>query len=148
MSSYSALIHHPGALVSKKWQQQKVPNYGISFCRKLCRNIVQSSNSLFRVWFPKEPFLVYNGHQLLLQETEMHNLTRITFNPEVMGGKPCIRGMRVTVGAIVGLIRAGKTIDEVLQEYTYLEQGDVLQALSYAAWRAEEREVPTSGLDK
>jgi uncharacterized protein (DUF433 family) len=72
----------------------------------------------------------------------MYNLTRITFNPEVMGGKPCIRGMRVTVGAIVGLIGAGKTIDEVLQEYPYLEQEDVLQALSYAAWRAEEREVP------
>jgi uncharacterized protein (DUF433 family) len=74
----------------------------------------------------------------------MHNLTRITFNPEVMGGKPCIRGMRVTVGTIVGLIGAGKTIDEVLQEYPYLEQEDVLQALSYAAWRAEEREVPTA----
>ena len=59
-----------------------------------------------------------------------------------MGGKPCIRGMRVTVGTIVGLIGAGKTIDEVLQEYPYLEQEDVLQALSYAAWRAEEREVP------
>jgi uncharacterized protein (DUF433 family) len=72
----------------------------------------------------------------------MHNLTRITFNPEVMGGKPCIRGMRVTVGTIVGLIGAGKTIDEVLGEYPYLEREDVLQALSYAAWRAEEREVP------
>jgi uncharacterized protein (DUF433 family) len=47
----------------------------------------------------------------------MHNLTRITLNPEVMGGKPCIRGMRVTVGAIMGLVGAGKTIDEVLQEY-------------------------------
>ena len=44
----------------------------------------------------------------------MHNLTRITFNPEVMGGKPCIRGMRVTVGAIMGLVASGKTIDEVL----------------------------------
>ena len=72
----------------------------------------------------------------------MYNLTRITFNPEVMGGKPCIRGMRVTVGTIVGLIGAGKTIDDVLKEYPYLEQEDVLQALSYAAWRAEEREVP------
>jgi uncharacterized protein (DUF433 family) len=71
----------------------------------------------------------------------MHNLTRITVNPEVMGGKPCIRGMRVTVGTIVGLIGTGKTIDEVLGEYPYLEREDVLQALSYAAWRAEEREV-------
>jgi uncharacterized protein (DUF433 family) len=55
----------------------------------------------------------------------MHNLTRITLNPEVMGGKPCIRGMRVTVGAIMGLVGAGKTIDEVLQEYPYLEKEDV-----------------------
>jgi uncharacterized protein (DUF433 family) len=59
-----------------------------------------------------------------------------------MGGKPCIRGMRVTVGAVVGLIGAGKTIEEVLAEYPYLEREDVLEALSYAAWRAEEREVP------
>ena len=75
----------------------------------------------------------------------MHNLTRITFNPEVMGGKPCIRGMRVTVGTIVGLVASGKTVDEVLADYPYLEREDILEALSYAAWRAEEREVPTSG---
>jgi uncharacterized protein (DUF433 family) len=78
----------------------------------------------------------------------MHNLTRITFNPEVMGGKPCIRGMRVTVGAIVGLVASGKTVDEVLADYPYLEREDILEALSYAAWRAEEREVPTSGAEK
>ena len=69
----------------------------------------------------------------------MHNLTRITFNPEVMGGKPCIRGMRVTVGTIVGLVASGKTVDEVLADYPYLEREDILEALSYAAWRAEER---------
>jgi uncharacterized protein (DUF433 family) len=72
----------------------------------------------------------------------MLNLTRITFDPEVMGGKPCIRGMRVTVGTIVGLVASGKTIDELLAEYPYLEREDILEALSYAAWRAEEREVP------
>ncbi|MCX5889107.1 MAG: DUF433 domain-containing protein [Deltaproteobacteria bacterium] len=72
----------------------------------------------------------------------MYNLTRITFNPEVMGGKPCIRGMRVTVGTIVGLIASGKTVDEVLADYPYLEREDILEALTYAAWRAEEREVP------
>ena len=72
----------------------------------------------------------------------MQNFSRITFDPQVMGGKPCIRGMRVTVGAVVGLIAAGKTIEEVLAEYPYLEREDVLEALSYAAWRAEEREVP------
>jgi len=72
----------------------------------------------------------------------MQNLSRITFDPQVMGGKPCIRGMRVTVGAIVGLVASGKTVDEVLADYPYLEREDILEALSYAAWRAEEREVP------
>jgi uncharacterized protein (DUF433 family) len=72
----------------------------------------------------------------------VHHLTRITFNPEVMGGKPCIRGMRVTVGTIVGLVASGKTVDQVLADYPYLEREDVLEALAYAAWRAEEREVP------
>jgi uncharacterized protein (DUF433 family) len=75
----------------------------------------------------------------------MHNLTRITFIPEVMVGKPCIREMRVTVGTIVGLVASGKTIDDVLADYPYLEREDILEALSYAAWRAGEREVPTSG---
>jgi uncharacterized protein (DUF433 family) len=63
----------------------------------------------------------------------MHNLTRITFNPEIMGGKPCIRGMRVTVGAIVGLVASGKTVDEVLADYPHLEREHILEALSYAA---------------
>jgi uncharacterized protein (DUF433 family) len=72
----------------------------------------------------------------------MHNLTRITYNPEFMGGKPCIRGMRVTVGTIVGLVAFGKTVDEVLADYPYLEREDILEALSYAAWRAGEREAP------
>ena len=72
----------------------------------------------------------------------MQNLSRITFDPQVMGGKPCIRGMRVTVGTIVGLVASGKTVDEVLADYPYLEREDILEALSYAAYRAEEREVP------
>ena len=74
----------------------------------------------------------------------MKSLSRITRNPEVMGGKPCIRGMRVTVGAIVGLLAAGRTNKEVLDAYPYLEQEDISEALSYAAWRAEEFEVPLS----
>lgn len=69
-------------------------------------------------------------------------LDRITFDPNVMGGKPCIRGMRVTVGTIVGLVAAGKSFDELLVIYPYLEKGDIQQALSYAAWRSEEIEVP------
>ena len=72
----------------------------------------------------------------------MEKFSRITFDPQVMGGKPCIRGMRVTVGTIVGLVASGKTVDEVLADYPYLEREDILAALSYAAWRAEEREVP------
>lgn len=69
------------------------------------------------------------------------DLERITFNPEVMGGKPCIRGMRVTVGTIVGLLATGKTRETILEAYPYLESGDIDAALSYAAWRSEEREV-------
>jgi uncharacterized protein (DUF433 family) len=71
----------------------------------------------------------------------MEPLTRITIDPEVMGGKPCIRGMRVTVGTIVGFIATGKTVEDILAEYPYLENEDVMEALSYAAWRAEEKEV-------
>ena len=66
---------------------------------------------------------------------------RITQQPEVTGGKACIRGMRVTVGMIVGQIGAGHSLDEVLTDYPYLERDDIMQALLYAAWRAEEREV-------
>lgn len=60
---------------------------------------------------------------------------RITQHPDVMGGRACIRGMRVTVGCVVGQISAGHNIDDVLAEYPYLEQDDILQALRYAAWR-------------
>jgi uncharacterized protein (DUF433 family) len=59
-----------------------------------------------------------------------------------MGGKPCLRGMRVTVGAIVGLIAAGKSREEILEAYPYLEAEDIRQALVYAAWRVEEIELP------
>jgi uncharacterized protein (DUF433 family) len=68
-------------------------------------------------------------------------LTRITQNPAVMGGKPCIRGTRVTVGMIVAQIGAGLTIDQLLADYPYLAREDILEALRYAAWRAQEREV-------
>jgi uncharacterized protein (DUF433 family) len=72
----------------------------------------------------------------------MPQLTRITRDPTVIGGKPCIRGMRVTVGTVVGLVAAGRTRDEILREYPYLEAEDIAEALSYAAWRAEDVEVP------
>jgi uncharacterized protein (DUF433 family) len=71
----------------------------------------------------------------------MEHLNRITQNPAMMGGKACVRGMRVTVGMIVGQVGAGHSIDEILASYPYLEREDILQALRYAAWLAEEREV-------
>jgi len=77
-------------------------------------------------------------------EVDMKNLKRITFDPAVMGGKPCIRGMRVTVGTLVGLLAAGRTKDEILQAYPYLEEADLREALAYAAWRAEEIDAPLS----
>ena len=75
------------------------------------------------------------------KEQSMGQLNRITQQPGVMGGKACIRGMRVTVGMVVGQIGAGHSVDEILADYPYLEREDIMQALRYAAWRAEEREV-------
>ena len=71
----------------------------------------------------------------------MQQLTRITLDPHVMGGKPCIRGMRVTVGAILGLMSAGESHEAILAAYPYLEEEDLREALAYAAWRASEYEV-------
>jgi uncharacterized protein (DUF433 family) len=70
------------------------------------------------------------------------DLPRITSNPKIMGGKPCIRGMRVTVGVVVGLVATGHATKEILELYPYLEEEDIRQALEYAAWRAGEMEVP------
>lgn len=72
----------------------------------------------------------------------MEGLSRITLAPAVMDGKACIRGLRVTVGTVVGLLAAGRSSEEILSAYPYLEQEDIDQALAYAAWRVEEREVP------
>lgn len=72
----------------------------------------------------------------------MEELKRITFDPHVMGGKPCVRGMRVTVGMIVGLVASGHSKQDILQMYPYLEAEDINEALKYAAWRVEEIEVP------
>ena len=72
----------------------------------------------------------------------MRALTRITFDSKVMGGKPCFRGMRVTVGTIVGLIASGHSFGDILKSYPYLEEADLREALSYAAWRVEEIELP------
>ena len=71
----------------------------------------------------------------------MAAIDRITTDPDIMGGKACIRGTRVTVGTVVGLLAAGRSHDEILAAYPYLEREDIEQSLAYAAWRLEEREV-------
>ncbi|MFV3129391.1 DUF433 domain-containing protein [Niveispirillum sp. KHB5.9] len=64
----------------------------------------------------------------------MPQLDRITQDPSVMGDKPCVRGLRVTVGMLVAQVGAGRGIYELLGDYPYLEREDILQALRYAAW--------------
>ena len=76
----------------------------------------------------------------------MPALTRITHDPNIMGGKPCIRGLRVTAGTVVGLVASGRSDDEILRLYPYLAADDIREALSYAAWRVEELEVPLAGV--
>ncbi|MEO8332046.1 MAG: DUF433 domain-containing protein [Gallionella sp.] len=72
----------------------------------------------------------------------MKQLNRITTDPNVMGGKPCVRGQRVTVGMLIGLVASGKSTQQILDLYPYLEAEDITQALRYAAWRSEEIELP------
>lgn len=74
-----------------------------------------------------------------LMDSEL--LERITSDPTVMAGRPCIRGMRVTVGTVLGLLAAGHSHEQLLAAYPYLEPDDIRAALAYAAWRAEEREI-------
>ena len=75
----------------------------------------------------------------------MGQFDRISQQPDIMGGKACIGGSRVTVAMVVGQIGAGLSIDQLLADYPYLEREDILQALRYAAWRSEEREVLLAG---
>lgn len=74
----------------------------------------------------------------------MNILERITHDPDVMGGKPCIRRTRVTVGTILGLLASGHGEEQILRAYPYLEAEDIREALSYASWRLEEFEAPIS----
>lgn len=71
---------------------------------------------------------------------------RITFDPQVMGGKPCIRGMRVTVGTVVGLVASHRNWAEILDAYPYLQEDDIRQALHFAAWRVSETDLPMATL--
>ena len=72
----------------------------------------------------------------------MQMFDRITFDPEVMGGRPCIRGNRLTVNIILGLIAAKRSREEILAMYPFLEDDDITQAIQYAAWRSNEEQVP------
>lgn len=72
---------------------------------------------------------------------KLPNLDRITIDPKVMGGRPCIRGMRVTVGTITGLLASGSSFGEILELYPYLDEEDIRAALAYASWRAEEYDL-------
>lgn len=71
----------------------------------------------------------------------MKDFDRISQDPAVMGGKPCIRSMRVTVGMVLNQLGTGRSIEQILTDFAYLEREDILQALRYAAWRSEEREI-------
>ena len=72
----------------------------------------------------------------------MVDLDRITFDPNVMGGRACIRGMRVTASMVVGLVAEGRSTEEIIEAYPYLEEDDIRQALAYSAWRAAEIDIP------
>jgi uncharacterized protein (DUF433 family) len=98
-------------------------------------SLIQSGKAAFPLAFQK-----LNGYNLFMPKLE-----RITWNPAVMGGKPCIRGLRVTVGTIVGLVAASKGRDEILRLYPYLEGADIDEAMAYATWRVEEQEVAVAG---
>ena len=78
---------------------------------------------------------------LIGNPANLEDLDRITLDPAVMGGRACIRGLRVTVGTVIGFLAAGRSRDEILEAYPYLEAEDIDQSLAYAAWRVEEREV-------
>jgi len=69
----------------------------------------------------------------------MEGLSRITFNKDIMGGRACIRGMRVTVSLIINLVANGMNVEKIIESYPYLEPEDIEQSLKYAAWLAEEK---------
>lgn len=73
---------------------------------------------------------------------QLKTFDRITFDPEIMGGKACIRGTRMTVSTLVKLVAAGLTFAEILDEYPDVEEEDIRQSLGYAAWVVSEDVIP------
>jgi len=78
----------------------------------------------------------------------MLGLDRITFNPKIMAGQACIRGMRVPVSLVVNLVANGKTVAEIIEDYPYLEAEDIRQSLLYAAWLTQERVYTSTTAEK
>jgi uncharacterized protein (DUF433 family) len=72
----------------------------------------------------------------------LKQLDRITFDPKIIAGQACIRGMRVPVSLIVNLVANGKTTEEIIEDYPYLEPEDIRQSLLYAAWLTQEKVIP------
>ena len=102
-------------------------------------------NSIFRECPPFLRTQIFCFSELTARGTDgiLYTMNkRITFDVSVMGGRPCIRGMRVTVGTVVGLVASGHSREQILELYPYLEDADIADALEYAAWRAEEIDVP------
>ena len=82
--------------------------------------------------------------RILAMEAPMLGFDRITFDPNILGGKACIRGMRISVSLIVNLVANGMTVAEILTEYPNLEEEDVAQALRYAAWASDDVFIPAT----
>jgi uncharacterized protein (DUF433 family) len=72
----------------------------------------------------------------------MSEFDRITFDPKIMAGKACIRGMRITVALVLNLVAGGMTTEEIIRDYPYLEPEDIRQSLLYASWLAQENVLP------
>jgi uncharacterized protein (DUF433 family) len=98
----------------------------------------------YNIWNVLNGFL-RSCRQSIVAAASLMQFQRITHDPAVMGGKACIRGLRVTVGLILGLLASGKSRERILEAYPYLEAEDIDAALAYAAWRLEEREEPLVG---
>jgi uncharacterized protein (DUF433 family) len=90
---------------------------------------------------PHKRAWVFGCLRWLRYDDDVHQFERITMDPEVMGGKPCIRGIRVTVGMIVEAMSAGRTVEQLLADFPYIEEADIREALAFAARLAQGHEI-------
>ncbi len=129
-------------LVCRAWAHWVVVPRQVGLVGRCCTGLMNESNESQPL--PAAKRLLMSG-AVTWYPLHMKALSRITLDPLVMGGKPCVRGLRVTVGAIVGMLAAGHSRTAILEAYPYLEDEDLREALAYAAWRSEEIEVPLAG---